>query len=570
MPKKWELKPKVEPEFYNLFTGFTSLQVQMAYNLGLKDEVEIEKFFNPKYERLHDPFLFLDMQKSVDRIVLAIERKEKILIYSDYDADAITATAVLFQTFKYLNYGVEHYTPDRFTEGYGLNLSAFEKFKLQGINVVITVDCGTNSVDIALYCKEVGIDLIITDHHEITGEAPSSFSLINPKNPKDKYPEHQITGVGVAFKLACALLSDERVLKFVEVPVKGWEKWLLDLVSIGTVADCHSLMGENRILVKYGLRVLSKTRWPGLKAMLALAGCDEVDSETLGFVLAPRINAAGRLEHASLALECLLADESNAWEMAEKLESVNSRRKALTERILSEAREMALLKQDHKVLVLSSVDWHKGLVGIVAGKISEEFCKPTIVLQEEEEYATGSMRTYGDFNTVEALKFSKDALSKFGGHKEASGLTVEVKKISFLREKLWQFVQDDSNKNFGDGADRLTLDAEITPNDLKISVWDELCSFEPFGSGNPKPVFLIQGLRVVSVKKIGNMKNHMQVKFETGDRFVDAVAFHKAFLADMMPVGSLVDVAAVLMLDKWKNNSRIKLRIVDLRSKLEI
>ncbi|HMQ01872.1 MAG TPA: DHH family phosphoesterase, partial [Candidatus Doudnabacteria bacterium] len=332
MAKHWQIKPVVPQGILEMFPELSSLQVQLLHNLGLSDPDRADWFLNPDYHNLYDPFLFTQMQSAIERTWQAIERKEKILIYGDYDADAVTANALLTRTFQYLGVEVESYIPDRFTEGYGLNLEAFQKIKERGVRVVITVDCGTNSVAEALYCKQNGIDLIITDHHEITGAIPESYTLINPKNPEEVYPDKQITGVGVAYKFAKALLSNHELVMAqrgvsAEDHIPEWDKWLLDLVAIGTVADCHSLLGENRILVKFGLKVLQKTRWLGLRLLMENAGIDlnkkVPDSVTLGFIIAPRINAAGRLEHADIALQLLTTtDYAEAIDLANRIEEI--------------------------------------------------------------------------------------------------------------------------------------------------------------------------------------------------------------------------------------------------------
>ena len=410
MAKIWKLKEKPPKELSDKYLEIDALTLQLLYTRGLLGKEEIERFFlSPPVRNLYDPFIFTDMQKAVDRIWQAIEQKEKIYIYSDYDADAVTANACLQQTFRYLNFAVESYIPDRFTEGYGLNLEAFKKIKDAGAKLVITVDCGTNSVDVAEYCRQNGIDLIITDHHEITGSTPDSFALINPKNPADKYPDDQITGVGVAYKLASAMLSQKsKVIKSKGIEenqyIAGWDKWLLDLVAIGTVADCHSLFGENRILVNLGLKVLPKTKWLGLRQLMKTAGIKEgvmPDTHTLGFIIAPRINAAGRLEHANVALNLLMTENTEeAQALALSLEEINRRRQDLTLRLVSEAKEQAELLGDRKVLLLKSKDWPKGVVGLVAGRLAGQYNRPVVVLETGESEATGSARSVGDFDIV--------------------------------------------------------------------------------------------------------------------------------------------------------------------------
>lgn len=571
MSKHWNLKPAVAAE--ELQTTYPTIHPIIASLLQQRGVVpdRLEAFLHPKYEGLYDPFLFADMRKAVDRIWLAIEQDERMAVYADYDADAVTANAVLQQTFRYLGVDVASYIPDRFTEGYGLNLEAFEKLKAEGVTLIITVDCGTNSVDVAEFCKANGIDLIITDHHEITAETPDAYALINPKNPAEHYPDNQITGVGVAYKLAVALLSEtERVIDLKGIPeddhVRHWDKWLLDLVAIGTVADCHSLMGENRIIVKYGLMVLAKTKWAGLRALLQTAvgiNQTELTTHTLGFTLAPRINAAGRLEHANIALDTLLAtDPVVAGQAAQALEKVNERRQQLTERLISEAREQAAMQSAHPVLVLASPDWPKGVVGIAAGRLATELQKPVIVLEQGEQESTGSARTFGDFDLVEALKATAEYLLKFGGHKQAAGLTLATARLDEFRVAIARYASD----HMSEGGQHvvLELDAELPATNLTLDFFDQLEELQPFGVGNPKPLFLIKNMELHGAKKVGSDK-HAQLTFAVAGQPVQGIAFNMAYVCDTVPLGSMVDVAAELIADTWNGMRRLKLRVVDIR-----
>ena len=548
---------------------------QLLYNRDLLEPDEIEDFLNPKYENLHSPFLFQDMQKAVDRIWGAIEEGQKITIYGDYDADAVTANAVLQQTFRHLGVEVESYIPDRFSEGYGVNMEALQKIKDGGSKIIITVDCGTNSTDAADFCNANGIDFIITDHHEIIGDKPKAYALINPKNPDDKYPYHEITGVGVAFKLACGILEgSERRGKglftlppnpFPLTPSKGWEKWLLDLVAIGTVADCHSLMGENRLLVKFGLKVLAKTKWSGLRALMQVAAVDPskaVDTYTLGFVIAPRLNAAGRLEHANGALDLLMAPDSIiAQQKAELLEQVNRRRQELTANIVSEAREQALLLKERKILVLAG-DWHKGVVGLVAGKLAEEFYRPVIVLEKTETFSTGSARTAGDFDVVEALKFASEHLVRFGGHKQAAGLTLESSNLEKFYQKLLEYAEVNIKE---DALPVLELETELTASDLTPTSYNLQATLEPFGVGNAKPKYLISSLQIASLKPVGQTGQHLQMQFKSSGQFISAICFNASNFVKTLKIGDTVDVAGELLLDEWNGNKRVKLRVIDVK-----
>ncbi len=565
MSEHWKLKTAASSDFLNFFPKTDQLLGQLLFNRGITSQEQVNSFLLADYKVLHDPYLFSDMKRTVDRIFLAIEKQEILFIYGDYDADAVTANAVLQHAFNFLGHKVQSYIPDRFSEGYGVNLEAIKKIKKQGASAVITVDCGTNSVEVAEWCRNNNLDFIITDHHEIIGPTPRAFALINPKNPQDNYPDKNITGVGVAFKLAAALLSDARAKKIIKNYKPGLEKWLLDLVAIGTVADCHSLIGENRLLVKYGLKVLPKTRWAGLKVLCRLAGLDftakEPDTYALGFIIAPRINAAGRLEHADLALNLLMENNpNNILEKAEKLEIINRRRQDLTAQVLSEAREKAQIISHRKVLVLSGNDWPKGVVGLVAGKLAEEFYKPTIVLSVEADTATGSARTVGDFSIIEALKKASGYLERFGGHTQAAGLTLKNENL----EVFYQAVLSYAETNFSLKPKVLELDAELKVSELNFYTYGLIEKLEPFGVGNPKPKFIIKNLFLNSVKQVGEGGKHAQVVFDWNEGQIGAIGFNMTKSLEQYRTGSEVNVACELIVDFYKGSRKLKLKLMDI------
>ncbi len=569
MPKTWKLKPAIPDSLAGAYKGYPPLLAQLLFGRGLREPEEIEKFLIADYNLgLHSPFLFSDMQKAADRIWQALEKNEKVTIYGDYDADAITANAVLRQTFSYLGLSCDSYIPDRFSEGYGVNLEALSRIKESGSSLIITVDCGTNSVDAAEWCRANGIDFIITDHHEIIGSVPDAYALINPKNPNDSYPDDQIVGVGVAFKIAQAILTSEKCKVKCVKYIEGYEKWLLDLVAIGTVADCHKLLGENRIFVKYGLKVLKKTKWIGLRALITSSKLDfskqPPDAYVLGFVLAPRLNAAGRLEHANVALELLLeTDPQKAKEQAENLERINIRRQEITARIMSEAREKAESIKDRKVLVMMSTGWHKGVVGLVAGKIAEEFYRPTIVLERGETEATGSARSVGEFNVVEALKHSSSHLVRFGGHKQAAGLTLEVGNFENFYRSMLDFA--DSNMAEDDGP-VLQVDSELNSDELSVMNYQLLQQLEPYGVGNPKPKFLVKNVKIQSKRLVGQEGQHLQMQLEAWGNLISSIAFNFGERSKTLNVGDEIDIACELLLDTWNGRENLKLRILDIRN----
>ena len=572
MAKQWLLAPPLPAEYLEQFPEQSRLVLQLLHNRGILPN-NVEHFLQPEYANLYSPFLFQEMEQAAGRIWEAIEKKEKIYIYGDYDADAVTANAVLQQTFRYLGVEAFSYIPDRFSEGYGLNVEAFKKLKEQGAQVIITVDCGTNSVAEAEYCKANGVDLIITDHHEITGATPEAFALLNPKNPADLYPDSQITGVGVAYKLAVSLLSNQtKVCQAKGIPesdyVPEWDKWLLDLVAIGTVADVHSLLGENRILVRFGLKVLQKTKWIGLRQLMDNAGIDRVhdvlDARTLGFVIAPRINAAGRLEHADIALNLLISkDYAEAIALSNQLEDINRRRKDMTARIVSEAKSEAELILDRRVLLLANSNWPKGLVGIVAGKLVDQYKRPVLVLEKGELESTGSARSFGDFNIVECLKINSHLLVKYGGHKQAAGFTVASENLEALYREILRFA--DSQPAAEKTSDILQLEAELSPEELRMETAEDIARLEPFGEGNPVPGFLVKNAELVNFRLVGAKQQHVQLQVRAGETPLECIGFNFGYIAGKLAAGAKLDLAGQLITDSWQGMKKLKLKLLDIK-----
>ncbi len=562
MPKHWNVKERTEKNIVD----------QLLLNRGIdpRDAAAVENFLHPKYEDAFAPFLFKEMRTATERIWKGVEAKEKFYIYSDYDADAVTAATVVYRGLKFLGIECGVYIPDRFSEGYGLNLEAFQKIKDDGATVVITVDCGTNSTAEADFCKANGIDLIITDHHEVTGEIPDAYALINPKRPGETYPYHELVGVGVAFKLIAALYKDPRC------PLApGYEKWLLDLVAIGTVADCHSLLGENRILVGYGIQVLKKTKWLGLKAVLQLANVapEDINAKTLGFTLAPRINAAGRLEHASGAFNLLIADDPlQASAAAAALDAVNKKRQLLTETVMSEARGQIELVQDRSILMVHGTDWPKGVVGLVAGKLADEYAKPVFVMERGEEFSTGSARSIPEFNVVDALIYSKDLLVKYGGHAAAAGFTVRTENLEVFYESLLRFadmvmvVEETTVETDPKPSGKiLEAEGELYSDELNIQTAEAIDCLEPFGKDNERPKFVVRNATLESMAPVGKEQQHAQLAFTTGGRKIKGIAFSMAKAFSHFVPGEQVDVLGELIIDTWQGMRTLKMRVIDLR-----
>lgn len=561
--KQWQIKtlqnpPKAHNEYPYLIMKLLALR-------GIYDELQIQEFLNPDYAKLHDPFKFKDMEKAIKRIWLAIEKKEKITIYADYDADAITAAAVVFLGLKKLGIAVDCYIPDRFSEGYGMNLEAVRSIAKNGTKLIITVDCGTNAVEEAELCKELGLDLIITDHHEITGELPKATALINPKNPNDQYPYPYLTGVGVAYKLVQALFSVNSKQKTINRSVDGWEKWLLDLVAIGTVADLQALTDENRILVSFGLKVLQKTRWPGLKALLEVSAQKPglYDSFTLGFILAPRINAAGRIQHGNTAFKLLVAENiTEAKELADELNELNKHRQLLTEQVLSEAKAQVELALDKKVLMAVGTDWPKGVVGLVAGKLLEEYNRPVLAISMFEGLATGSARSTPNFDMVAALNSAKDLLYKYGGHTQAAGFTLQSENLTDFHSRLLLYAES-NNLTASDSV--LEIDAQVEPSDISWKVYNLLEKLQPFGINNPKPKLAGYGFSVLDWRTVGANSQHLKLKLEFGPMQIEAIAFNKGYLLPTLSLGKKLDVVFELACNEYNGNRNLQLKILDVK-----
>lgn len=553
MKKKWVVREKPK-ELPNL-PEYPAVVLNLLANRGLDTEDKIKDFLNLDYAKLHDPFLFKDMQKSCDRIRTAIEGKEKIVIYSDYDADAITALSVMYLALKKLGANTDYYIPDRFTEGYGMNPEAVKKLCDDGAKVIITVDCGINAAEETFVAQELGVDVIITDHHELVGELPNAFAIINPKNPADKYPFPYLTGVGVAFKLVQALF----------VGKDGWEKWLLDLVAIGTVADLQSLTDENRILVSFGLKVLAKTKWPGLRALINLAqiGNKVLDTYVLGFIIAPRINAAGRIKHADIAFKLLICeDEQEAEKLAMELNQLNTHRQQLTAQILSEAKEQIQLIADKKVLVASGSNWPKGVVGLVAGKLVEEYGRPVLVMDRGEILATGSARSIHNFDIVAALTHAKDLLTKYGGHTQAAGFTLITENIPALHQKLLEYAETLSEDSLGPV---LEIDSELESVDLSFDNYDLIAKFAPFGIGNPKPKLMSRNFEILNMRFVGAANQHLKLQVRLHDIVLDAIGFNQSFWSNSLKLGDKVDMVYELDCNEWNGHRDLQLKILDIK-----
>lgn len=493
-----------------------------------------DAFLNPSYDSKHDPFLLPDMTQAVERLALARTKQERITIYGDYDIDGLTATTLLLDALKSFGFDyVDAFIPNRFVEGYGMTVDAVERIIEDGAQLIITVDCGSLSEKEIIRAKELGADVIVTDHHNVAPVQPPAVAVINPKRLLADYPgEYEnlllkptsemngklypfldLPGVGVAFKLVQALQA-----KLDGLP-EGQEKWLLDLVALGTVCDVVTLLDENRANVFWGLKVLAQTRRPGLKALMAVAQVEphKVNARSLGFALGPRMNAAGRLETAQIALDMLRAEEGmDALQKARQLDELNRTRRAEQDVIFKEAVEQAERYLNDHVLVVSNKGWNHGIVGIVAAKLLEKYGKPTFVLGEMEDgQAKGSARSYGDFNAADAIRASDDLVTKGGGHKLAAGVTLPVKNIQKFRERVNNFYIEqqlrDQQAYLLPNAEVITTFEHVNEENIEL-----ITTLEPFGSGNPQPVIKSENLIVVGQKRMGAEYQHVKLELQDG------------------------------------------------------
>lgn len=534
-------------------------------------------FLLPDYSLRHDPFLLPDMKKAVDRLTLALERGEKITIYGDYDIDGLTATASLLDAFRSFGFrGVEAFIPNRFTEGYGLTVDAVERIAKTGADIIVTVDCGSLSHLEIARAGELGIDVIVTDHHNVAKMQPPAVAVINPKrllqdNPDSYqnlclkrpdevlYPFLDLPGVGVAFKLIQALQT-----RLGGLP-PGQEKWLLDLVALGTVCDVVTLIDENRTHVYWGLEVMRKTRRPGLKALMAVAGIDatQLNARALGFGLGPRLNASGRLETAQYSLDLLMTDDPQvALELAYKLNDMNQARRREQDLIFAQAVEQADRLVDDPVLVVSAPDWNHGVVGIVAAKLLERYKKPTFVLSEVDDEAKGSARSYGDFSAADAIRSADDIITKGGGHKLAAGVTLPKSNIGAFRQRVNDFYR---SKKFTDQPSLLLPRADVQAHlsDLSLELSDKISQLEPFGNGNERPIFRTENVKVLNLRRMGDKGQHLKLTIADGDKKLDLLAFNadEAFFVD---IGQAVTVWYNLDVNQWNGRRTIEGHLLHL------
>lgn len=513
--KKWIVK---DTDTYKEKLHSNEFLNRLLISRGIKNSTESEMFLNPSIGSLYNPFLLKDMDRAIERIDEVIKKGQKIVIYGDYDVDGITSTSILFRAFKKLGIDVSYYIPDRLEEGYGLNLSAIKYLKSLQTDLIITVDCGISAIEEVNEIKDLGMDVIITDHHECREIIPDTI-VINPKREDCTYPCNSLAGCGVAFKLIQAL--------WMYYDIDGVDEFL-DIAAIGTIADIVELKGENRIIAKHGMEKLINTDKCGLIALKSIAGIEgKVSSGTIAFQIAPRINAIGRLRDAKIAVELFTtSDYDKAMQIAKYLDQENKNRQKIEEEILNEVmikitNEIDLQKD--KVIVVSSSNWHIGVVGIVASKIVDIFHRPTIILCEEDNLARGSGRSIEGFNLFDSLVGCDDILESYGGHEMAAGLKIDISKIDILKEKLNSYADKEDVDIF---IRRLNIDMMLEADDINFENLDMVKNLEPFGQGNPTPIFGLENLSLISKKYVGSGEKHVKFQFIKSGIYYDGILFN--------------------------------------------
>ena len=560
MNKKWqinevddEIVEKIKNEF-----NLSKLVASIIASKGMKNQDEIEVFLHPRRNDFHDPFLLPDMEKAVDRIVKAINNNEKVAIYGDYDVDGITSSTVLHRFLKDRGLDTDIYIPNRLSEGYGLNSNEINKIAETGHTLIITVDCGITGKEEVALAKTLGIDTIVTDHHEPPQEGglPDAVAVVDAKRKDNKYPFNGLAGVGVAFKLTQALtqrlnIREEENLKY------------LDIVCVGTISDIVPLVDENRTISQLGLRLIKQTRNVGLRVLLESIGYKKIDSNTVSFVVAPRINACGRMGHEREALQLFLTDNiEEAKEITQKLNNYNLERQDIEKRIFDEAQEMLKIEENKlPCIVLAKENWHHGVIGIVSSKMTEMYGKPSILLSIEENLEKGSGRSVPGFDLHEALENCKENIKQFGGHSMAVGITLEKEKFEAFKEAFEKYAE---NMNVSGIVPVINVDEKLSLDDISIQNIKELEILEPFGEANKMPIFQISNLKIDSIRAISEGK-HLKMTLKDEKRVIDVIGFNMGNLAEEYPIGTKVDIVGNLEINNYRGIENIQINLKDIR-----
>lgn len=562
MRKKWEYKEIDEEKVKKIQEKFdvSNLLATVLVNREITDEKDIEVFLNPTRNDFHDPYLMPDMEIAVERIVKAIENQEKVIIYGDYDVDGITSITVLKKFLKTCGLDAGYYIPNRLNEGYGLNKKAIDSIHEQGYTLIITVDCGISGIEEIEYANSLGLETIVTDHHEPMEKLPPAIAVIDLKRKDNtKYPFNSLAGCGVVFKLTQALgmklgIEEKEYLKY------------LDIVCIGTISDIVPLIDENRVIAKLGLKLVGVTRNPGLRTLLNASGYKLVNSNTISFGIAPRINACGRMGREEEALKLFLTDSiEEAEKITEELNKFNRERQEIEKNIFDEAIKM-MEKEDKKnnAIVLGSSNWHHGVIGIVSSKITEIYYKPSILVCFEGENGKGSGRSIPGFDLHEALVNMSKHLDKYGGHEMAVGLSLERKNFNRFKEDFNKYVNE---KDISDLLPILEIDKPVEMKDIDEKIVKELDVLEPFGESNRRPVFVYKNLKIDSIRALSDGK-HLKLTLKDGNILINAIGFNMGEFSKEYTIGDKVDIAGMLEINSFNGKDFIQINMKDIMKSL--
>ncbi|HLC70322.1 MAG TPA: single-stranded-DNA-specific exonuclease RecJ [Patescibacteria group bacterium] len=587
--KTWRVLEAPTPEFLSAHPELPPIIAQLLWTRNIRDQEKIDEFLNPDYSTdLHDPYLFNEMPKAVEIIFTAIKKQKNIVVHGDYDADGVSAATILVSTLR--KFGAKHvsvFIPHREIDGYGLNLNTINLLHEQKTDLIITCDCGISNREEVVRAKDLGLQVVITDHHAVPEKLPPADAIIHPLVPGEKYPDKGLAGAAVAFKLVQALLkkhqeSNEYLLD--GQPHESYEKWLLDLVAIATVGDMVPLLGESRTLTRYGLTVLNKTRNLGLRKLMQIAGLTDefgkpkrgqFTTETISFQLAPRINAAGRMDHANTAYMLLMSeDPKEAETLAIQLNQNNLDRQKLTESLVAQAREQIKSTNQEKnpIIFILGTDWSTGILGLIAGKIKEEFYRPTIVMGLNDGEVTGSGRSIPEFNMIKNMQARPEFFDKYGGHPQACGFSLkspdilEDFKSALLKKAEEQF---DIQKL----QPTITIDAEVDLEDVNWKLYDLLKKFEPFGQANEEPRYLAKGLTVASIDPVGQDGKHLRLLVKHNTHTIKkTIAFgfgdkerHPSDWKNALHVGDKIDMVFSVDVNEWNGNRELQLTVIDIK-----
>ena len=575
---KWELKKQDDNSVRELSKalGISAICARLLVNRGFSSPTEAKAFLDNSDSFLFDPYLMKDMDRAVDRIKAALENEEKITIYGDYDVDGVTSVSILYMYLRDHGADIDYYIPTRESEGYGLNTAAFDAIRAGGTKLIITVDTGITAIDEVKYALGIGLDIVVTDHHQCRAELPDAYAVVNPRRADCTYPFKELSGVGVVFKILCALELDMINGRSYNIfTIKDMCKRYIDLVTIGTVADVMPLVGENRVIVSLGLSFLSHTRQLGICALFKAAGIElggarKITSSTIGFAVAPRINAAGRIGSAARAVQLFLADSpALADVIAEELCATNRERQTTENDIYCEAIEQLEKSHDlsrEHVIVLASDTWHHGIVGIVASRLTERFNLPSVLISfdgadDEGSVGKGSARSVKGLNLVKALEYCEDLLCKYGGHELAAGLTIERGKLDEFRKKLDGYVRD--NLDIAASETKLPVETEVCAEEVCEETINSISLAEPFGAGNPIPLFLIRNCLITSLIPL-SLGKHTKLTLESHGEIINAVCFGSNLQKEGFAVGDEVDTVFSMDINDFRGTRSVQAVIKDI------